>query len=65
MLVHLLDDACPDCGGPLTLHVETQGALVRHGGYGADRQVTTHACVCGWSVVAEVREIRPLVASSR
>lgn len=53
-------DRCPQCLGSLRSTCTTEMALFRHGGYGAWRETTVVSCErCGWSLVAEVSEIRP------
>lgn len=58
-LVPLRLDACPSCDGVLDVEHVTQGVLLRHGGYGAERRTSTVHCVCGWSLLREVSEQRP------
>lgn len=58
-IVHIPADTCPDCGGPSRTQTRDQGALIRHGGYGATERTVTRSCPCGWSLTAETSEIKP------
>lgn len=58
-IVHVPSDCCPDCGGAVTEQTRDQGALIRHGGYGATERTVIRSCGCGWSMVAETSEIKP------
>lgn len=51
---------CPECGAVLLEETTGERALLRHGGYGAERvTVRAHCAVCGWTMVREVSEVRP------
>lgn len=58
-IVRIPTDRCPDCGDTVHEQTRDQGALIRHGGYGATERTVTRSCGCGWSMVAETSEIRP------
>jgi hypothetical protein len=61
-LVPLPRRACLRCGGATVETVVAQPALLRHGGYGATREVTRLACVdpaCAAVRVARVDEVKP------
>lgn len=62
MLERVDPERCPDCDGPVSYWRWSQPALLRHGGYGATRQVTARYCLrrgCGWSLVVDDSEVRP------
>lgn len=51
---------CPKCATPLVENGATQGALFRHGGYGANRRTVWRSCpTCGFHVEAETSETNP------
>jgi len=59
-LVVLPTGECPVDGSPLVAHEQTEMALLRHGGYGADRRTIAETCEqCGWSITREVSEANP------
>lgn len=58
-LVPLDPDLCPACGQPTDTETTVEMALVRHGGYGADRSTTRRHCPCGWSLLAVTVETNP------
>ena len=61
VLVPIVLSACPSCGKPnLGRQRVDEPALLTHGGYGATRSTTTLGCACGWSLVVEVTEARPV-----
>lgn len=59
-LVHVPSDRCPECGEPTSSRTVDQPALIRHGGHGATERTTVRSCPCGWSLVSERSEIKPL-----
>lgn len=60
-LVPLLRDRCPDCGAQLDVTTAAQPALLRHGGYGADRVHVWRSCpACSWLLLAAVLSGPPL-----
>lgn len=58
-LVALPRDRCPVDQLPLVTTSVEQGALFRHGGYGATWRTTFRSCRCGWRLVAQGQEVRP------
>lgn len=44
-LVPLERERCRKCEGPVELHSVTEQALLRHGGYGANRQTSFQVCL--------------------
>ena len=61
-LVPLARHACHRCGGPIKLTTFTEPALLRHGGYGADRATTFEVCTnrkCKAVRLVEVAEQNP------
>lgn len=59
-LVCLPRGYCPDCGRWLHSITFRQGALIRHGGYGADRREYWRYCSwCQWAIQESVSEHRP------
>lgn len=65
-LVHVpTADGCPSCGGPVSVDVWRQDALLVHGGHGATERVERRYCVaCGWDRDADRAEERPPRAAS-
>lgn len=61
-IVHVPSGRCPGCGEATRSRTTEQGALFRHGGFGATERQVVRSCRCGWSIVAETSEIRPDVA---
>lgn len=54
-------DRCPRCA--TTIHEQTvrQGALLRHGGFGATERTVTRSCPeCHWFTTVEVTEESPV-----
>lgn len=63
-LVALDPDVCPSCGGAVICTTLAQGALVRHGGYGATTEVVTAHCDsrrCRWSMQRRRGEVSPRI----
>lgn len=51
---------CPACGDIAVTECVTEVPLLRHGGYGAARASSRRHCPrCGWTMLAEVSEVRP------
>ena len=50
---------CPSCGDPFDALSVAQGALFRHGGYGATERTVVDRCWCGYRLVREVTEVNP------
>lgn len=61
-LVALDPTICPACGNDLSTTTLAQGALVRHGGYGATTEIVTAHCErrsCHWSMQRRSTEVSP------
>ena len=50
---------CPDCGDAFAELSVSQGALFRHGGYGATERTVVDRCFCGYRLVREITEVNP------
>ena len=59
-LVPLDPDTCPRCDSELRHVASDQPALLRHGGYGADRRSEMSTCpACGFEGASTIGETRP------
>ena len=59
-VIALPRDRCPVDQLPLVVSSVAQPALFRHGGYGATWTTTYRSCRCGWRLVAQGQETRPI-----
>jgi predicted RNA-binding protein with PUA domain len=60
VIVPVVLDRCPDCGGALRELTVDEPALLRHAGRGATRRTrTVHCPSCPWALIIERGETRP------
>lgn len=51
---------CPACRLPTRSYRLEQPALFRHAGFGATIRSTIRWCLCGWALLVDSTEVRPL-----